>query len=554
MKFILENSGQNKPPDRLGFDLWFWKTLFTSILAFYCIFYTTCGINETDGGFITGLAWQLMSGKVLYSDVIYVRPPLPVWLRAIELHLLPEHWAILGERWIFFLKVGLYSWLGAAVLTNGARRWMLATFGFVVSVHCYPPMAWHTVDGIMFSVLGIWFLANLRGRTEVTLFKKVLLLKKGGAVLGSISIFAALLCKQSFYPMAIVFAGLLVLENNRQRIWWGTIALILCSIFFFSYLYSNGLIGNYLRMTGGSASGSQALQHGVLDYFRIKPMLASGSLLLLAPVAWYFSKGKNPKIAVWCWAAWLVLLAGSYTYEIWRNQTFTVPFAQARLLFWVGLMFLVICHSSFIIHHSSLLAVSWCASVSWGYNLPVLFATPWVFAAMEISRFLWQRAYPRLRLTGVNIIALSMLLLVFRFGYEYVYRDGRRSQMNTHLGQVFPALGGIYSTHEKGQLYLDLKNLAARYPNFKTLPAFPQTNFLTKTPPPLPLDWVVNRETNGDNALILKNIEEKKPVLFVEKAAIEKSRTDPELSFTRDFLRSGTILDETAHFLVIQPK
>jgi hypothetical protein len=211
-------------------------------------------------------------------------------------------------------------------------------------------------------------------------------------------------------------------------------------------------------------------------------------------------------------------------------------------------------HSSFIIHRSSLLAVSWCASVSWGYNLPVLFAIPWVFAAMEISRLLWQRAYPRLRLTGVNILALSILLVVFRFGYEFVYRDGRRSDMNTHLGLVFPALGGIYSTSEKGQLYLELKNLAARYPNFKTLPAFPQANFLTKTLPPLPLDWVVNRETNGDNTLILKNTAEQKPVLFIEKTAAEKSRTDPELSLTRDFLRTGTILDETAHFLVIQPK
>ena len=173
---------------------------------------------------------------------------------------------------------------------------------------------------------------------------------------------------------------------------------------------------------------------------------------------------------------------------------------------------------------------------------------------MEISRLLWQRAYPRLRLNRMNMLALAVLLAVFRLGCEFVYRDGRRSDMDVPLGPVFPALDGIYSTSEKGLLYLDLKNLAVRYPNFKTLPAFPQANFLTKTSPPLPLDWVVNRETNGDNSLILKNLKENQPVLFIEKSWLGKIQTDPELSLTRDFLRTGKILDETPHFLVIQPK
>lgn len=553
MNFILENSGQNRTPDFPGFGSSLWKILFFSILICYGIFYAPCGINETDGGFITGLAWQLVSGKMLYGDVIYVRPPMPVWLRAIELQLLPEHWAVLGERWIFYLKTGLYSLLGAAVLAHGSQRWMLATFAFVVSVHCYPPMAWHTVDGILFSVLGIWFLARYHSAR--------------GSVLAGISIFAALLCKQSFYPMAFVFVAVLVLEKNGKRTGWGLGAFALCSILFLWYLGANDLLTNYLQMTGGSASGGQALQHGVLDYFKIKPVLVVGSILLLGPAAFYLWKEKKTQMALWLWVLWLILVAGSYAYEIWDRQAFTAPFAQARLLFWVGLLFPVLhyksfvhrspfitYHSSFLIHHLSLLAISWCASVSWGYNLPILFAAPWVFAAMEISRLLWQRAYPRWNPEWVNITPLVVLLAVCRFGYEFVYRDGRRSDMNTHLGSIFPALGGIYSTSEKSRLYLDLKNLAARYPNFKTLPAFPQANFLTKTYPPIPLDWVVRRETNGDNALILKNMEERKPVLFIEKSVMEKIQSDPELSLTLDFLRTGEILDETAYFLVVQHK
>src|SRR5262245_43862172 len=104
----------------------YWKWLFFGLIPAYCLVYAPYGINETDGGFLTGLAWQVLSGKELYRDVVYVRPPLPVWLRAGELLLLPEQWAILGERCIFYLKVGAYAWLGASTLIHGQRRWILA--------------------------------------------------------------------------------------------------------------------------------------------------------------------------------------------------------------------------------------------------------------------------------------------------------------------------------------------------------------------------------------------------------------------------------------------
>ena len=539
-----------------------WKSLFFSLLLGYCFIYAPNGVNETDGGFLTGLAWQMLSGKVLYQDIVYVRPPLPVLLRAVELMFLPDTWAVLGERWIFYLKVGLYSWLGAAVLLSSARLWMLATFGFVVSAHCYPPMAWHTVDGILFSALGIWFWTKIPSRW--------------GAALAGASIFASLLCKQSFYPMVAVFAGLLIFSPHfskaaTNRVGWGIGALFFCTALFFIYLYANELLGNYFQMTGGATSGGQAFQHGLLDYFRVKPILALCSAIFLAPVAWYFWKNKNPRWAALSWGVWVFCLAASFAVEIWNRRDFTAPFAQARLLFWVGVLFAIFLnkegnalkmnslspsprHSTFNIHHLSLLAVSWCASVSWGYNLPILFSTPWVFAAMEIGQHLWQRAYPERPTAWLHLFALAMLLLTFRLGYEFVYRDGRRSEMATPLGNIFPKLDGLYSTPETGQLYLDLKNLASRYPNFKTLPAFPQANFLTGTRPPLPLDWVVNRETNGDNMLILKNLEENRPVLFIEKRWLEQIKTDPELRLTRELSQSGTILDETPYFLVITPK
>ena len=529
------------------------KWLFFSLLAAYCLCYAPYGVNETDGGFVTGLAWQTLQGKTLYGDVVYVRPPLPVWLRAAEMLLLPDRWAILGERCIFYLKVGLYSWLGASVLLRGQRRWALATFGFVVSAHCYPPMAWHTVDGILFSVAGIWCATKLRSRP--------------GAIAAVVCVFAAALCKQSFYPVPLVLFALLLSENDRRRTGWGSAAFFLCTVLFVSYLYANGRLANYLALTGGAAEGGQALRHGLIDYFRIRPGVALLSLPFLTIPALYLRKGKYLRPARLSWYAWIVLLAATYAFEIWRRQEFTAPFAQARLMFWLAALFgiyaknadntLKINVKSLIEkrHFLTLLAVCWCASVSWGYNLPILFSTPWVFAAMEISRQ-FQSARQRKVVVAGRLALLLILLAVFRLGYEFVYRDGRRSDMRIPLGAVFPRLGGLYSRGETAALYLDLKNLTMQYPNFKTLPSFPLANYLTGTRPPLPLDWVVKRESGPERFQdsVVAALRKNGPVLLIEKRYADGIETDPELRLTRRLLHEGLVIDETPHFWVVKWK
>ncbi len=546
--------------------VWLWKLLFFGVLGGYCLFYAPYGVNETDGGFLTGLAWQVLNGKLLYQDIVYVRPPLPVWLRVLELQLLPEHVAILGERWIFYGKLALYSWAGATVLAPGERRWILAVLGFVVSANCYPPMSWHTVDGILFSTLSVYF------------FQKHSNLNR---VLAGLFLFCAVICKQSFYPLIPLFALFIWLEKEARwkKASWFFGAFGVCTALFFNYLYQNGILSGFMQMTSGATDGSQALQHGVLDYFRITPELALPSLLLLAPVVWWFWKGQNPKTALAAWCFWLVSLIVSYAAITWLRQEHTVPFAQSRALFWVAaalfsFRFYRTLHPSRFnqlpiyqspinqlpIYQSTtlpllLLGISWCASVSWGFNLPIMFATPWVWAAMEVTSLLVEASKPIKFLKAYRLFMLLTLLIAFRIGYAFVYRDGRRNDMDKPMGTIFPRLSGIYSDQETMDLYLDLKQLSERYgPNFKTLPAFPQSNFLTHTFPPLPLDWVVNREVNGDNSLIYKILAEKRPILFIQKSYRSKIETDPELEVTKQILAEGTLLEETPHFWVINPQ
>ncbi len=522
-----------------------WRYCFFGLILGYGILYAPFGINETDGGFLTGLAWQMISGKTLYADVVYVRPPLPVWLRTLELQLFPDYGSILTERWIFYAKVALYSWLGAAVLSQGVRRWQLAALGFVLSAHCYPAAAWHTVDGILFGALSIWCWTNWRGYWP--------------AVFSGLFMASTILCKQSFYPMPLVGALLVLSDQTRPRrrteSWIAFAAFAGVILFFAAYLYAGNRLSAFLQLTSGAASGNEALQHGVLDYFRIQPVLLSLSVLMLVAAGWWAWKRQRPTAVFWAWFGWLLLLAGAYTWAIFRRQEFTAPFAQTRLLFWMAGCWWAYRAVRQQRHDAlfALLALSWCASVSWGYNLPVLFALPWAYVAWEISTRLSSAAYPGGRLGWAPAGALILLLAVFRWGYAFVYRDGPRAAMTEHLGAIFPSLTGIYSTPETAEKYRELRDLTARYgPHFKTLPAFPLANYLTHTPPPLPLDWVVQREMGRAGPQVDSLLQREKPVLLVEKAYLPRLDSDPELWLTRNAVKQGRVVEETQHFAVVR--
>lgn len=527
-----------------------WKWVFFALLPVYALYYAPFGINETDGGFLTGLAWQVLQGKVLYQDIIYVRPPLPVYSRALELMLLPESYAVLGERWIFYTKLWLYSWMAAALLTDQWRRWFLAALGFVVSVHCYPAMAWHTVDGIFWAVTSLFFLFHsTKGSTW-------------WSIAAGLALAAAILCKQSFYPLVGIFGlGIWLSRDMRLQGKWLFVAGFGLGMGLWGlYLQQNQIFDAYLSMTNGAANSGQAFQHGVVDYFLITPELAFPSILGVLVIFYLQGKPNVPAMLPKAlWALWLLALVWSFAAVTWLRQEHTAPFAQTRMMFWLAAGWGVyriwqerkLGPSRDTLLFLLLLGISWSAAISWGYNLPLLFTTPWLWAGIQ-----WTEYVVRGRAShwsGYFRVALFIsLLATFRIGYEFIYRDGVRREMTEHLGDIFPKLGGIYSDAETADLYLNFKQLAQKHSGqFAVLPAFPQADFLSGNFPELPLDWVVNRETNGLNETVYTNADQCK-VIFIEKEYLPQLNRNPELEVTKTLYERWEVVEETAHFIVIQ--
>ena len=519
----------------------FWKAFFFALLPAYCVLYAPYGANETDGGFITGLAWQVMNGKLLYHDVIYVRPPLPVLLRVLELKLLPTAFSELGMRWIFYLEVWIYSYMGARLLARGSKMWLLAVFGFIVSVHNYSPKSWHTTDGIFFAVLAACLL--LKERRTMWM-----------AVGGGAALFASLLCKQSFYPLAgaavaVLLADKTLASSIKQAFSAG---FGIAAILFYGILQYLGITGQYLAMTGAAATSGSAVQHGLTDYFLITPELAVPAAIT-AGLLFYLYKQSRKDQALILWSLWLPALAVSFAAVSLIRQEHIVPFAQSRLLFWVAAMAVVVPvvrERKLKSRPFLLLTVSWCASVSWGYNLPVLFSVPLVWGVMEVTDQFSEGTGLKKYFFMYNIALAAVLLTVFRVGYEFVYRDGLRSEMTEDLGSVFSPLTGICSDTATVSLYSDLKELDARYHGqYAVLPSFPYASFLTGSTPPLPLDWVVSRETNGKNGLVYEKLTNCRYVLL-EANYFPGVKTDPELEVCRMVLQERDSIGRSGHFII----
>jgi hypothetical protein len=526
--------------------------VFGALVAAYVLCHAPFGLNETDGGFLSGLGWRIAQGQMLYKDVLYVRPPWPVWVRAWEMQWLPDVGAVLAERAVFYLKLALYSLMAAALLASGPRRWWLAMFGFVLSAHHYPAAAWHTVEGILWAVAALWaWVFGARRWPRL------------GALAAGLCLLLALLCKQSFYPLALAFpAALLLFEPKNARLGWFFAGLGLGAGAFALYLTRQGIWSDYLQLTGAAASGGQALQHGGLDYFRINPRLLLCSAALLPAVGWFFWK-KRLLPAYCCWCAWLLALGLELWWATWQRVEFSVPFGQARLLFWVAALHWAWgaatawrsggAAPSGLLRLGLLLAIAWCSAVSWGYNLPLLFVTPAAYAVWETSR----RIQPPHLSFGLhkylNVMALGLLLLCFAVAGRQVYRDGPRTAMHTPMGDVFPALQGLRSSAESAALYRDLRALHQRHgDNLAVLPAFPQAAWLLGIRPPLPLDWVVRREMGGREAQVWAALERHRPVLLLEKAYAEKLRHDPELALVQQMRQRAVLLEETPFFWVLR--
>jgi hypothetical protein len=477
------------------------------------IFLSRHSLEGSDAGFIQGLSWSIWGGEKLYSDVIYARPPVSPLLHSLWFTA-PFDWApIYIARIASYLQVAVYSFLIVAAaarmigmeVVNISVCFMIV---FVLNLHNFPAMPWHTIDGIFFGVAAVsavFWIAR----------QKVLLASSIGFALALLSAGS----KQPFYIVPFITLFALALRVEVRQWWKIGLAFGLVVIIFGGGLSMTVDFEAMLASVRSETRLSDLIDAGFVDFLR--DWHSVSALIFAGPISvymmYYVAREFVPKLRlqlmadralfIFCLTCILVGLGRSYVNtDQWSSGVrlmdavfvgsalFCVGRAlKSRTDFW---------HWLLAVH-----MIAWAASISWGYVTVALLCgvTGLVIVVMAFELF----GGGRLASIGCFVVAI-FLCCVTLVGHRYVYSlDGPlpRSTAIVEGGQVAPVLRGVLLTPEQADTVGDLFALSQHFgTNFVTAPDWPLSHAIVGVTNPLGVPWLLNAEVGLFEPVVLERL------------------------------------------------
>jgi hypothetical protein len=488
------------------------KYIFFLLPFVYFFLYGRYGYNDIDGEFILGLSWRIVQGEIPYRDFIWIRPPLSPVLHSLTLFFLPANYQVIFERFLFYMFVWLYSFSAAYALDRffdlgqmRLNKYLLGSIAFIFSAHNFPPMPFHTLDGLICAGAGVFFLTRRDG--YMSLF------------VGISFMFFSALAKQSFYLMPVFGLLFIAVVYGWKK---GALSLLyfaLLFLLFIAALYQTHLLNNFIMQVTGQTKIRDFIDAALFKYANISPLfplITAGLFMVLIKTARLRSVDINYGWATVILVS-LIILLNTLHYIYAEDKSALYPLWDYPQLLFIISLFVGI--REFEIKNKNmtvlllLLAVSWSASISFGYPSPLLFAAPLLFGIIYITYHYFH--FSRMRVL-YNILLIGGLIM-FYIANQYPYMDSPRRLLTYDMGEIFPKLSYIKSSRETYDKYAELKSLVEKYGNnFKVIPNMMMANYLTNTKSPLPLDWITNIEMNFHPDLIIKRLDGSGAYVFLE--------------------------------------
>jgi hypothetical protein len=524
-------------------------------LAAFCLPY---GHHPTDDGWILAFAWRVFHGEVPHRDFIYVRPPLSPVLHSIWF-LLPVDWQFWAARLSYHIWMGLIFLLPpiSVAWKSGMSRWQvfvlfsMSGLGWLYSLHRFPSMPWYTVDALLFSALGLAALYSAWSWPWTSARNQLRMLFAGAIASGF-----APWAKQNFalIPMAYMIAGsllvLIISETRAQTMKrCAVIALgaALPSTFFVLYLSFFSGLDDFIDQLKAVSGADDLIFAGIVRFLPQSP--AQYGLLMLALMAGaatqraHFTRVCRPALRTG-FPLFLMPFMGLAYGLFALVQSEDTPWAGtgfSRFLFLLfcaylagyGIMIVLgaikakrlgPADSSFVVFGVGSILTAWCASISWGYQYPILGFAP---LACAVGLVLIRHDLPIAeRVLGTSFILLFLALglkTIASVNYWRPYRDVPRLHQSQDLAAIFPKFGPTLKTGEKNfTRYLQLKNISTELTNIHpdrsqvVLPDFPLFYFLTDRMNPVSVDWWLNGETGYLEDRLKSELLERKPLAIIE--------------------------------------
>jgi hypothetical protein len=462
------------------------------LLAVPCLahgLYSWMGFSPTDDGFILAYSRRILDGQVPHRDFISIRPVgsalvhAPVVLLGGEATLWLSRLAV----WFQFACVA-WVWTGIILRLLGlrmgvAQRVLLALAATMLSSHNFPMMAWHTADAIFLSTLGV-----------ALGMRDPMWAKVGGSVLLGL----ACLCKQNFVMM-VPIALLLLGEWRRVWLWVSAAAPAAC---YLAFLLAAG--------AAPDAWAQMRSQEGML-----------GVAFVQYAATWFFPGG----ILLGWVAAWLARRAAPFLSVAGALVQCGIPvffmaaiakgmhFSEPAFLLFGAVVGAALCDMlrrrvARLRVAGLLLGLGWTASISFGYQSPVLVAGPLgvllICAAIDTLGAASPMApVGRFRALLPLAAAAAIALPYHTVRREQVYLDRPARELTERLDGVFPGAARLHTNPNTHAALVDLRAAIARTggKRYAIVPDFAGYWVKARERNPLPIDWPQGTELSSPRVL-----------------------------------------------------
>lgn len=514
------------------------RILFYLILCFYVVLYGPYGIEDGDMGSIFGISWSMYNGYFPHRDFVYIKPAFSPFFHSLPLYI-SEDYGYLINRYFYFIQVFSYSYLASRIAfkvlkLSSKNLYFIAILGALVSIHNYPPMPWNTIDGIFFSVLGLYFLVS---------FSK----KSWSLILSALFLFLGILCKQSFFFFPLVIGLFIILRKD-----WKTIGVLgICGIslvaLFLLLFWRQNALDPFIEQLFSFTTGTSFIDTALKSYYlAIKGNIIS--IVISIGILWLLNKysSKNVKF----FALHLIVVA-IFLWLYWTNQSLYTHAKYGIIhLLWLSGMSYSLFKSFYNRKYDILVimfALGWCASISNGYNTPIDFSTPSILFLALLSFKDFQRIQKWL-----GILIIGLYLGTFYYGYQFPYREKPRKELTHHVGDIFPRLNSVYTHVSRYEKYRNLKELSERYSNYTILPSMTLGHYITNTVNPIGVDWVFNHHLANELQNYKQKLKTKNVTVFIENFENHQDNYEESSQLTMHVVKHWNLIEKTEYFRVFQ--
>ncbi|SHG81771.1 hypothetical protein [Chryseobacterium vrystaatense] len=492
--------------------------IFTFIMLFfsalYFAFICTYTVDQWDLGFIPSMIGRLQEGQIIYKDFDYVRPffGLAFWDYLLKFIPVTSEYFILISRFFVVIQTFIISTVIQKLMLEKVRFDVTVLFS-ILFLNTFPILPWHTIDGIFFGVLSLYFY-----KRKWLLSTLIFLVFTG-------------LVKQSFFIFSAgVFLVILRdLYKNFKVEKKDLLLFIILSSFLLLIIYQYRIIEDVqifwkqvfnLSVAGGFYENA------------IAPYLYESNLTLLLVVCFliflYFLKIDKKYLD----AALLVLFSLSVIYPFFNNGQYMGIRSLFLILF---VLFLKYDAQNRLVFF--LLLLGWSAAISWAGNNPIFLVFILLFIFINRTKLV-------LYFMVVSLVSFSVCRLKYTYQSDSILSSPFMFTKNT------PSVSGLLISENDYEYISEANSIFSEYKNVIFIPGSPildviHGSFINRA------SWQLDVEYpswKSDFSKLEKNIfaVDNKQIKIFNKGFYKSS-------FAVEIVRTRKVIKKTKYFTIYGP-